>query len=278
MPVLALYFFVLFTVNVRSANTYQVSSGQLTILQNYSSSVQSSTNTQAATILLWNQSWIASFNQTWSTAATGQYATGKLLPPDIAALLGQATASYNEQTIASYLSNGAPPILGNQSEMDAFSSLVVTFVNSITNGVTDAIPQLLTSRGNVIPPSKGDIISYYIASVSLTSAVPCNQISSAQLNEWTALATCSNPICRLLAAEGFRRIAPSSAWPAFYATYANETDPAIATVAVNMLWSTTLKSNISVLQQIQQGQKAIGNIAAANIASQAIQKLQSHGH
>ncbi len=258
---------------------FQISADMTTSINQYATSTTTTTDIVSLDTSFLTQVWTTSFSGTWPSSSTGNYATGKILPPEVVAA-AYPTGSFAtlRQQLSNQLSGGANPLLTTQAEMDSYGGICTVLTDAFEENAGDVIPKILASKQNTLPPVKGDIVIYNLMVVLDRDQNSFNPLTDDQLTSWTNFAKAQNPVYRLIAAQSFAKIAGSyTQWATFYALFANETDPDIAKIVVTTLGNSNQKSLITTLQTIQTGQTSVGNATVAQLAATTIQNLQNTG-
>jgi hypothetical protein len=170
--------------------------------------------------------------------------------------------------------------ISDKAEQDAMLALHTLALVTATSGGT-SLPAALEDRKGDANITRGDLILFELLDDAFVDVPRREQVSKAELDQWTELATSPNSLHRLLALRTYRRVAPNpEQWLDFYRGYVNEQDLGILEEVTDMAFQTAKPEAAAVLAEIRARPSAAANpdfAAKLDRSIDFLQKLPSRG-
>lgn len=170
--------------------------------------------------------------------------------------------------------------ISDKAEQDAMLALHTLALVTATSGGT-SLPAALEDRKGDANITRGDLILFEVLDDAFVDVPRREQVSKAELDQWTQLATSHNSLHRLLALRTYRRVAPNpEQWLDFYRAYVNEQDQGILEEVTDMAFQTAKPEAAAVLAEIRARPSAAANpdfAAKLDRSIDFLQKLPSRG-
>jgi hypothetical protein len=136
------------------------------------------------------------------------------------------------------------------------------------------LPAFLTRAGS-LPPTKGDVVVFRAFSDGLLFLEHPAILNDGQFNGWLQLATARNPVYRLIAVRTFNSVSSDLAQrSAVYRRLLNDSDPAIAKMAVTGASLNLTPETSAALSEFRERHNRLGNADLAETAGKALARLR----
>ncbi len=233
---------------------------------------------------LWKTAWPASFNAPLPDGATANVAAGRVLPATI------ANDQVQRESFIVRLQRGELGTIANNDELEAAYMMFALAVGDAQSGAGNLM-RLVAERANQLPPTKGDLVLFNVASQALRD-MQRGGPNATTFADLIPFAEGKNPVYRLLALQASynavtnptrnlssenpqAEVTLAPARTAFYQMYLNETDPAILSEAVRAMGTVPSADAKAALQRFRAAQQQAGNAEMVAAADEALRSCES---
>jgi hypothetical protein len=218
---------------------------------------------------VWSESWHPGFDAHLESVALPEVGSGQVLPPEIMEHLSDTTSA------AELFAKDQAGFVSDRKEFEAAYALTL-IASSVCMGSGAELPAFLTRAGS-LPPTKGDVVVFRALADGLLFLEHPAVLTDGQFNGWLQLATARNPVYRLLAARTVNSVSSDLAQrSAVYRRLLNDSDPAIARIAVTGASRNVTPETSAALIEFRERQNRLGNADLAETAAKALARVEKH--
>lgn len=233
---------------------------------------------------LWKTAWPSSFNAPLPDGANANVAAGRVLPSAV------ADSQAQRESFIAKMQGGELGTIANNEELEAAYMMFALAVGDAQSGAGNLM-RVIAERANQVPPTKGDLVLFNIASQALRDMQRTGP-NATTFADLIPLAEGKNPMYRLLALQASynavtnptrnlssenpqAEVTLAPARTAFYQMYLNESDPAILSEAVRAMGTVPSADAKAALQRFRATQQQAGNAELVNAADEALRSCES---
>ena len=233
---------------------------------------------------LWKTAWPSSFNAPLPDTANANVAAGLVLPATI------ADSRTQRESFIAQLQRGELGTIANNDELEAAYMMFGLAVGDSQSGAGNLM-RVIAERANQVPPTKGDLVLFNIASQALRD-MQRGGPNATTFADLIPFAEGKNPVYRLLALQASynavtnptrnlssenpqAEVMLAPARTAFYQMYLNESDPAILSEAVRAMGTVPSADAKAALQRFRATQQQAGKTELVNAADEALRSCES---
>lgn len=216
---------------------------------------------------VWTESWHPGFDAPLESASSPEVASGQTVPPEIMEHLSDTTSA------AELFAKDQAGFVSDRKEFEAAYALTL-IASSVCMGSGAELPAFLPRAGS-LPPTKGDVVVFRALADGLLFLEHPAVLTDGQFNGWLQLATARNPVYRLIAARTINSVSSDLAQrSAVYRRLLNDSDPAIARIAVTGASRNVTPETSAALSDFRERQDRLGNADLAETAAKALARVE----
>jgi len=196
-----------------------------------------------------------------------EVAGGEVVPSEVIAHLN------DNIPFAALFAKDQAGFVSDRKEFEAAYALTL-IASSVCMGSGAELPAFLT-RAESLPPTKGDVVVFRALADGLLFLEHPAVLTDGQFNGWLQLATARNPVYRLVAARTINSVSSDLAQrSAVYRRLLNDSDPAIARIAVTGAARNVTPETSAALSEFRERQNRLGNAYLAETAAKALARVE----